>query len=291
MSIRLTLPKIGQVIDGRYRIDAEIKGGSYGMVYRGEDLQGQQPVAVKVLLPSAASNTAVLQRFEREVLVIQELSHPNIIEIYSAGLSPEGCLYYAMEFLEGFDLATRLKQGRLSAKGAAMIAIQALMALEVAHSKDIIHRDLKPENVYLQSTPERKIRVRVLDFGIAKIVGERGENLPRLTLRNEACGTPSYMAPEQIIGDNDVTAATDLYALGLLMIEMITARVAVEGVSYVDTLRKQVSEPVPISPELLSNPVGAVIARAVQKQPAQRYQRADLMRMDLEAALRTLSGA
>jgi eukaryotic-like serine/threonine-protein kinase len=290
MTIRLTLPKIGQVIDDRYRIDAEIKGGSYGMVYRGVDVGSGQVVAVKVLLPSAASNTAVLQRFEREVLVIQALSHPNIIEIYHAGLSSEGCLYYSMEFLEGFDLGTRLKQGRLSVKGAAMIAIQALMALEEAHSKDIIHRDLKPENIYLQNTPERKIRVRVLDFGIAKIVGERGENLPRLTLRNEACGTPSYMAPEQIMGETNVTAATDLYALGLLMIEMITARVAVEGLSYVDTLRKQVSEPVPLPAELEGNPVGAVIARATQKKPSDRYRRADYMRVELEAALRALSG-
>lgn len=287
-TIRLTLPNLGQVIDNRYRIDAELKGGTYGMVYRGADVKTGQAVAVKVLLPSAASNVAVLQRFEREVQVIQEISHPNIIEIFHAGLSPEGCLYYAMEYLEGFDLGTRLKQGRLSVKGAAMIAIQALMALEEAHRHDVIHRDLKPENIFLQNTPERKIRVRVLDFGIAKIVGERGENLPRLTLRNEACGTPSYMAPEQIIGSDDISPATDLYALGLLMIEMITAKVAVEGVSYVDTLRKQISEPVPLPAELAGNPIGAVIGRAVQKKVLDRYKSADQMRLELDAALRAL---
>jgi len=287
MTVRLTLPAPGQLLNGRYLIEKEIKGGTYGMVFKAHDNTRDESVAVKALLPSAASNIAVVQRFEREVQVVREIAHPNIIEIYDAALSPEGCLYYSMEFLQGLDLGQRLARGPLPPKGACLVAIQALLALAEAHKHDVIHRDLKPENIFLQTTSDGRIRIRVLDFGIAKIVGERGEALPRLTLKNEACGTPSYMAPEQIRG-GDITPATDLLALGLLIYEMLTGQTAVEGKTFVETLRNQISGVIHIPDNIRTARLGGVLSKALEKDPVRRYPNAHDMRLDIEAALKSL---
>lgn len=285
--LRLTLPTEGQVLKNRYRVDRRINGGTYGVVFGATDLKAsaddESRVAVKALLPSAAKSHAVVRRFEREVQVIRALTHPNLISILDYGLDPEGCLFYVMDFLEGEDLGARLQRGLLPVRGAALVAIQVLMALEEAHEHEIVHRDLKPENIFLQTAGGR-IRVRVLDFGIAKVIGERGQSMEKLTLTNEACGTPNYMAPEQITGEA-IGPWTDVYALGLILYEMITGEMAVQGSSFIETLRKQASEPIPVPDQLIGTPIGRVLARALKKAPTERFPSAGAMQTALKEAV------
>ena len=275
--LRLRLPDIGEVLDERYRVDEHTACGTYGNIYSATDLQTNERVAVKCLLPEAATRMAVVRRFEREIQVIRELTHPNVIEVRHFALTNDGCLYYVMEFLNGEDLGSRLRLGALPPRGAALVAIQVLLALEDAHTHDIIHRDLKPENVFLQTEDDGRVRVRVLDFGIAKIIGERGESVERLTMANEACGTPNYMAPEQIMGD-DIGPWTDVYALGLILYEMLTGEMAIGGDTYIDTLRLQTTAKVTLPAEIDGTPLGAVVERSLLKKSAERYQTATDMK-------------
>jgi serine/threonine-protein kinase len=283
--IRLRLPESGQILNSKYRIGEKVSSGTYGVVYHAFDLTSSEGVAVKCLLPSAATSDAVVRRFEREIMVIRELTHPNIISVFDSGFS-DGCLYYVMEYLDGEDLGARLRLGALSPKGAAMVTIQVLLALEEAHAHDIIHRDLKPENIFLQSSSDGRVRIRVLDFGIAKIVGERAETVERLTLNNEACGTPNYMAPELVTGGK-VGAWTDIYALALIAWEMLTAQVAIAGASFIETLRRQITY-VPPMPDGLDPALAEVLNKALSKAAAERYQSAGEMRLALTQALQAM---
>ncbi len=281
--VRLRLPEIGQVLAARYRIDSRLNAGTYGVVYAATDQVSGQSCAVKCLLPSAASSPAVVRRFQREVAVIRELTHPNFVTILDFGFA-EQCLFYVMELLNGVDLGSRLQQGAFSPRGAALIASQVLLALAEAHRHDIVHRDLKPENLFIQSAADGRVRIRVIDFGIAKIVGERGENAEKLTLVNEACGTPNYMAPEQIISGT-VGPWTDIYALALILFEMLTGQVAIKGETFLDTLRLQTTF-APRLPEALADlPYADVLYKALAKKPAERFQSADEMNAALLASL------
>ncbi|OIP32475.1 MAG: hypothetical protein AUK47_20525 [Deltaproteobacteria bacterium CG2_30_63_29] len=286
--LRLRLPDIGQLLDGRYQIEQKVAGGTYGIVYHATDTTTGERVAVKCLLPSAATSMAVVRRFEREILVIKDLTHPNLISIFGHGLSTDGCLYYVMEYLDGEDLGGRIRRGVLSPRGAGLVAVQVLLALEEAHNHDIVHRDLKPENIYLQEVEDGRIRVRVLDFGIAKVVGERGESMERLTLNNEACGTPTYMAPEQISGEA-VGPWTDLYALALITVEMMTGEVVVRGRSFIETLRLQMSVEVAMPESIKGTAFAYVLSHALEKKTKDRYQAARHMREDLVSALKDMS--
>ena len=283
--IRLKLPELEQCCVGATASTPGSPGGTYGVIFAGVDLKdNERPVAIKCLMPSAATSLAVVQRFQREIMVIRSISHPNVIAVYDADFSANGVLFYVMEYLSGHDLGARIKKGAISVKGAIGVGVQVLMALDHAHRKEVIHRDLKPENIYLQRSEEGRVRVRVLDFGIAKIVGERGEGLERLTLNNEACGTPNYMAPEQVTGGT-IVPATDLYAMGLILHEMLTGKIAISGSSFVETLRMQMMVIPKLEGKLARHPIAKVLERSLQKKAADRYQCAGEMKDALLQAL------
>ncbi len=245
------LPKIGDLVAGRYRILDELGRGGYGVVYRArQDVMGRD-VALKVLKPEAAKKSAEVERFRREVFHASNLRHPNTIQLFDFG-EISGLFYIVMEYLDGVNLRDWvLQNGAVEHDAAIEITLQILKSLREAHEHSIVHRDLKPENIFLVKPGGDEIHVKVLDFGLSKYVEGSKAKEPTLTKEGVIFGTPQYMSPEQAYGQR-VRPETDIYALGLLIYEMVTARTAFSGRSSMEILIKQVSQPLPNLPERLS---------------------------------------
>ncbi|HEY0708164.1 MAG TPA: serine/threonine-protein kinase, partial [Polyangia bacterium] len=218
-------PVIGQNLNN-YEIKAEIGRGGMGTVYVAEHSFMGRKAAVKILKDSYLTDESIVARFMNEARAANAIHHPNIIDIIDVGRLPDGRPYLMMEFLEGETLATRLNQGPLSIQETLQIVRQTAFALKATHDVGIVHRDLKPENIFL--CPERdgpsELRVKVLDFGIAKLCGEFSGNTPQTT--GAILGTPLYMSPEQCRSGagNPIDHRTDIYALGAICYEMLTGR-------------------------------------------------------------------
>jgi len=213
---------IGEVIDGRYRLDATLGRGGMGLVYRATHVGMRRQVAVKILHPSLATSPEVRNRFEREALAVGKIDHPNCVATYDVGRLSGGALYLAMELLEGRSLADVLEQERQIAPGRALhILAHVLRGLSAVHAAGLIHRDIKPENIFLIRVGEDLDFAKILDFGIAKpMSGELSDDGVRLTQAGMAFGTPIYMAPEQALG-NPMDGRADLYAAAIIGYEMV----------------------------------------------------------------------
>lgn len=268
------LPKIGELVAGRYRILQELGQGGYGVVYRArQDAMGRD-VAIKILRPEAAKDEVEVERFRREVFHASGLRHPNTITLYDFG-ETGGLFYIIMEFLDGANLRDHLmKYGPLNLELAYDVVVQILKALREAHDHGIVHRDLKPENVFLCREVDGERVVKVLDFGLSKYVAGSPDREPTLTKDGVIFGTPQYMSPEQAYGQA-VSPATDMYAMGLLIYEMLTQNTAFSGRSSMEILIKQVSHPVPSLPEAHR---GSVLAELMEictrKDVTERFQHA-----------------
>ena len=218
----------------RYELAEQIGSGSYSLIFGARDRQQDRPVAVKVITPEASqhSETAVA-RFRREMKVIRNLNHPNIIELYDWGWVQGGPVYMVLEYVDGKTLDEVVRAAPMDESTAVAVARQLADALDTAHQAGVIHRDLKPANVMLvPQQGECLWKVKVLDFGLAKVLAKPGdESLVDLTAEGMAVGTPRYIAPEQARGQ-EIGPESDLYAVGLLMFEMFTGRqlVAVDSV-------------------------------------------------------------
>lgn len=210
-------PLIDAVIDSRFRIDSLLGQGGMGAVYRGVQMSVNREVAIKVLRPELLDRELALERFYRESKIISELTHPNIVRLIDFGQDRErDLLYLVMELVNGYNLGDLLEQGRMRAALGLEIVYQVCGALTEPHSRGVIHRDLKPDNLLLVPISDGTLQVKVLDFGIARALG----NNTQLTATGMVCGTPQYMAPEQA-QNMDINAATDLYALGIILYEML----------------------------------------------------------------------
>jgi serine/threonine protein kinase len=217
-------PIIGCVIAKRYRVELKISIGGFGAVYRGTDLETNFDVAIKVLHPHLTANRAVVARFRREGAALAALRSPHTVTAYDVGEADDGWLYIVMELLEGESLHTRKqRRGAMPWRAVVAIARAVCLSLEEAHALGIIHRDLKPANIFLEMRPNESEVVKVLDFGIAKII--RGGTLAEadLTLAGQMIGTFDYMAPEQMVG-GECSPPTDIFTLGIVMYEMITGQ-------------------------------------------------------------------
>jgi TolB-like protein len=268
---------------GRYRVLGQLGEGGMGLVYDAWDDRLDRPVALKVMRPSL-DDGVVRERFWREARAAGALSHPNVCHVYEIG-EDDGHLFIAMERLEGQPLGDRLKRGPLPAAEAVQVALGVLSGLEAVHARALLHRDLKPSNVFL--TPHG---VKLLDFGLALPVSttgdDAGQTLPGLTLPGTVMGTPAYMAPEQVLAQ-PVDCRTDLYALGVLLFEMLSGAPPFQGATPAETLARIVSErPPALGGSALVAAIDRVIHRALARSPADRYPDALTMANDLRTALR-----
>jgi hypothetical protein len=272
----------GDVVAGRYRIEQLIGRGGFGAVYRAVQLALGRAVALKVLLPELVMGRAA-ERFFREAELAQRLEHPNSVRLYDFGRTEQGVPYIAWELLRGRSLEQLLiAEGALPMARVTRVGIQVLKALMEAHALGIVHRDIKPSNLMLCDFAGESDFVKVLDFGIAKQLGDAGQP-GALTEVGHLVGTPSYMAPELVLG-GPVTPQTDLYALGLTLADALTGQQTVRGSSYLEICMQQAANtPVPLSQSVLGSPLAGVIQRATQKDTRARYATARDMLRDLEA--------
>ncbi len=264
----------GIILGGEYELQEWIGEGGMATVYKGRRVRDGVPVAIKILRPHLSNNTEFLERFAREASSISQLSHPHMVQILGRGV--EGEIHYiVMEYVPGENLKQFLRRrGRLSPEEAISIAVQVCDVLEYAHSHGIVHRDIKPQNILI--TPEGQ--VKVTDFGIARALASAS-----ITQTGEMLGTIHYLSPEQARGAH-VDQATDLYALGVVLFEMVTGRLPFDGESPIAVALKHLHEPPP-RPSLLNPEIPdwleGIILRALVKDPRWRYRSAAEMREDL----------
>ncbi len=274
----------GQVIGGRYRLGEQLGQGGMGVVYAAVQESLARPVALKVLQPVLAQNADSILRFKAEAERAGRLAHPHIVQILDFGHEPSASAWIAMELLRGESLGARIDRGGISEAEVVRIARETLSALEAAHGANLVHRDLKPDNIFLADVPGIGTSVKVLDFGIAKLLD--GDAASKLTATGMLIGTPLYMAPEQARGD-DIDQRADLYALGAVLYETLTGRPPFIGKNYHALLFSVLSEtPKPIEtyrPDI-SPALAQVIARAMAKLPSERWQSAH----DMAEALRAV---
>ncbi len=267
---------LGKVVDGRYRVLEVIGRGGMGVVYRVEHLRMGKIAAMKVLHRDLAQDPDVVVRFEREAAAISKLHHPHTVQVFDFGTA-QGALYLIMEYVRGRDLARIIERdGPLPWARAAPLLAQICGALSEAHELGIVHRDLKPENVLITRSTAGRDYAKVLDFGLAKL---DQRNAPkRETERQAIVGTPYFMAPEQIRGD-EVDARTDLYSFGALMFELLTGQHLYSGSTAVGVLTKHLTAepdlPSKRVPKLGIPPqVDRLCRKALQRDPERRWQTA-----------------
>jgi serine/threonine-protein kinase len=269
-------PLIGRVLSERYRIVRKIGEGGMGAVYQAEHALIEKKIALKILFQDLTRRPDLIARFLQEAKSASRIGHENVIDISDFGQSPDGLVFIAMEYLDGQDLGKLLKKvGAMHWERVRPILMQIAKGLRAAHGNGIIHRDMKPENVYLIQREARPDFVKVLDFGIAKVINDDAGG-PALTQTGMIFGTPEYMSPEQAAGlVPDLRA--DIYALGVTLYELLSGRVPFEGASFMSVLSKHASKPVPPLRELrphlaLSPELEAVLLRALHKDRSKRFQ-------------------
>jgi serine/threonine-protein kinase len=263
-------------LGGRYILEELIAVGGMAEVWRAADEVLARVVAVKILRPELADDPNISERFQREAVAAARLTHPHIISVFDTG-TDDGIRYIVMEHLDGPSLREKLEQrGRLAPDEAVTITIPVLEALGFAHGQRLIHRDVKPANILIGDGG----RVKVTDFGIAKVAYARGD----LTTTGAMLGTVRYVSPEQVEG-GEVDARSDLYSTGVVLYEMLTGRPPFEGKSDVATaMMRLTSDPLPpraIRPEVPRR-VEAVVMKAMARRPEDRFPSADGMRAALE---------
>ncbi|MBI5546879.1 MAG: protein kinase [Deltaproteobacteria bacterium] len=263
-------PMLGKLIGGKYKVVKKLGQGGMGSVYLAENVGIGQRVAIKFLNPSFFGEETVVARFLNEARSYGQLTHPHAVQLHEHGQDEDGNLYISMEYVEGEDLKRLLeKEKRLPIREALDIVLQICDVLAYAHGKGIVHRDLKPENVIMVKGL-RGWHAKVVDFGVARLADGN-----RVTAAGSICGTPRYMAPEQAEG-RDVDHRVDIYALGLVLYELLTGMHPFIASTIAETMRRQVMEPMPhlsvAAPELkLPDALDAAIQKAVATDPAQRF--------------------
>ncbi len=258
-------PLIGTRL-GEYLVLERLSTGGMGQLYRGEQPEIGKRVAIKVLLPEAAEEPDLVNRLLAEARAVNAIRHPNIIDIFSFGRVPDGRHYFVMELLEGESLHARIRRGPLQPVEALEVLEQAAAALEAAHAVNVVHRDIKPGNLFITRRTDGALHVTLLDFGIAKNLGIRGETAPNIVL-----GTPGFMAPEQQQG-LPVSVASDIYALGVVAYQMLSGRSPwAEQDTRAIAFAQRDQEPVRLgSIAFVPRPLETLIERMMARAPADR---------------------
>ena len=267
-------PLVGKTIGGRYFIVRQLARGGMGAVYEAEHVGLDKRVAVKFILDRFGDDREALQRFHREARTASRIGHENIIDITDIGETEDGKAFLVMEYLEGSDLDAVLRAtGRMEPSRAVHIVAQVLRGLAAAHGAGIIHRDMKPANVFLTERAGVADFVKIMDFGISKVVAARDARV-RLTETGVAMGTPIYMAPEQAEARQDLDHRIDIYAVGVMLYEMLAGHPPFNAGSYLALVQQHVSASVPpLGEERRDLPPALVRAvhRALEKKPERRF--------------------
>ncbi len=266
----------GAVVDGKYRVIRRIGEGGMGTVYEGENVRIERRVAIKVLHEHVASSPEFAQRFEREARASARIGSPHVCDVLDLGDLPNGERFIVMEFLDGESLDERLAKGRLTSAQLAPIAFEILEGLGTMHQAGVIHRDLKPANVFLARGPRKAEVVKILDFGVAKIV-PRADEPSDMTSTGMMMGTPLYMSPEQARGARDVDGRTDLYAASVIFYRALTGELPHSAANLHELLFKIVlEEPRPIrelAPDV-DETFAAIVMKGLARDADQRYRSA-----------------
>ncbi|HEX3774592.1 MAG TPA: serine/threonine-protein kinase, partial [Polyangiaceae bacterium] len=291
-------PRIGTVLADRYRIDALVGEGGMGKVYSAEHVLMRKRLAVKVLHRELTTVSEVVARFEREAMAAANIEHPNVAAATDFGKLPDGAVFLVLEYVSGKSLRDEIAQGPFPVERSLHVARQIAAALAAAHLQGIVHRDLKPENVMLVEKGGDPNFVKVLDFGIAKVpIGDipgAAKSGNPITKAGMVFGTPEYMAPEQALGQN-VDGRADLYALGVILFEMLSGVRPFSSQSSVGILGQQLSKPPPTflerSPGLLIPPsVEQIAHKLLQREASERFQSATELVQAIDILLAPLPG-
>jgi eukaryotic-like serine/threonine-protein kinase len=266
--------RIGKVLDSRYRLVERLAAGGMGVVYRAERIGLARQVAVKFLHRSSALVPGHRARFEREAAAMSRVTHPNLVSIIDFGSTDE-VPYLVMDYHPGMSLRQALKEGPMEGRRAVFVARQILAGIGSAHASGVVHRDLKPGNVLLVGSPGEDL-VKILDFGVAKLLEGDGGPSDLSAVAGYVLGTPEYMSPEQARCER-IDQRTDIYAVGVLLYEMLTGRLPFQAEGDLAILHKHIEETPPalrqlvseVSPEL----EGATMC-ALEKAPDRRWQSA-----------------
>lgn len=275
------MPRSGDLLKERYRIESPLGEGGFAAVFRAQDTTTGAHVAIKVLDPIMSRRDEFAQRFLREVETISALTHYNTIRVTDKGETPTGCLFLVMELLTGGSLDDLIaKNGPMPEQLVQRVALQVLRSLNEAHSKNIIHRDIKPANIFLVQMPGENDHVKVLDFGIAKSL-DGGEDAA-LTSTGQVMCSPHYVAPERVV-DHITFPSSDIYSLGVSMVEMLEGAPPYQSDTPIQLVMKhaRLDDPVPMLPSTEASRLAPIIRKATAKDYRQRYQSAQEMIDDL----------
>jgi serine/threonine-protein kinase len=284
---------INQVLNNRFKVESKIGEGGFGAVYRGVQLATGRKVALKLLHPEMTKDENLVARFRREGMVLCNLRDAHTITTYDFDQTPDGTLYIAMELLEGRSLHQIFhEQAPLDWRRIFKILTEMCSSLAEAHAQGIVHRDLKPENVYLENRPGNPEFVKILDFGIAKVM--RGDSIdpasPQLTATGQTLGTLEYMSPEQLMG-KQLDGRSDVYALGVVAYEMITGRLPfpdAKGPAGLITAQLKLTPPPPsqVNPRANLPPAGdEAILRCLEKDKNKRFPDVTMLATALQGAI------
>jgi tRNA A-37 threonylcarbamoyl transferase component Bud32 len=262
------------MLDEKYRLDQLLEVGGMGAVYVGTHTKLQKQVAIKVLRRELSQIPDMIERFQREAIAASRIGHEGIVNVSDLGTGRDGSPFLVMEFLNGHTLAARIRQhGAMTIATACAIAREILDPIHAAHQAGIIHRDLKPENVFIVRG-SRGESLKILDFGISRVMEAQGESENRLTYTGQVMGTPYYMAPEQAAGRSDLGPPVDVYATGVILYEMLSGAVPFEAGNYNTIIYKVLAgQYEPLSKRLTGVPsdLEGIVARAMSLQPEARF--------------------
>lgn len=267
---------IGTTLADKYQIISEIGRGGMSIVYKGRHELMDRTVAIKMLQAQLVSDERSIKRFQQEARAVSCLAHPNVVSVFDFGISPSGQPYLVMDYLVGKSLADVIREeNHVEVLRALHIFIQACEALEHAHQKGVIHRDLKSGNIMLVDFEGKKDVVKVVDFGIAKLMPESGKQAQILTATGEIFGSPVYMSPEQCL-DHHLDARSDIYSMGAMVYETLTGQPPLMGDTIIDTMQMHVTViPKPLEevrPDLeFPLSLSSVVLKALEKKAENRY--------------------
>ncbi|HEY9678030.1 MAG TPA: protein kinase [Drouetiella sp.] len=282
-------PLLGTTLAGNYEIMEVIGHGGMGVVYKARHALMNRIVAIKMLQAQLISDSMSVKRFQQESMSASRINHPNVITIYDFGISPSGQPFIVMDYLQGESLADVIKNdGQVGVERAIKILSQACDALDHAHKQNVLHRDVKPTNFVLINYDDETDFVKVVDFGVAKLMNDSPDG-QRLTQAGEVCGSPVYMSPEQCTGA-ELDQRSDIYSMGIVIYETLTGKLPILGKTMVDTMSKHISEMPPTftqaRPDLyIPERLEQVVFRALAKDPNDRQQSMDELRVELENAI------